>query len=92
MTTMRELSQRAIAFATSLSLSAAALPPVAHAQFFSDDVVARCAQIVGQMRFEGMPAERNHSMMMLSCQAKGGSIPGSFEGRAASLPRAGKTR
>jgi len=92
MTTMRESCQRTIAFAILFSLSAAPLSPPALAQFFSDDVVARCAQIVGRMRFEGMPAERNHSMMMLSCEANGGSIPGSFEGRAASLPRAGTTR
>jgi hypothetical protein len=51
-------------------------PGHAFAQNHSPDVMERCAQIVGQMKFEGWPADRNREMMMSACQTNGGQIPG----------------
>ena len=65
----------------------AGLAPATHAQALSDEVMTRCARLVGQMKFEGWPAERNHSMMMLACETTGGRIPGASEETAASPPR-----
>lgn len=48
----------------------------ANAQYYSDSVMARCAQAVGQYKFEGWPADRNREMMMLSCEQNGGTVPG----------------
>jgi len=48
----------------------------AHAQSASNDVMTRCMQSVGQMKFEGWPADRNRDMMMLACQSNGGVVPG----------------
>ena len=54
---------------TALLTTALALPlGGASAQSFSGDVIARCNQAVGQMKFEGWPADRNREMMMLSCE------------------------
>ena len=64
------------ALAAGLTVSLAALGGTVHAQGVSNDVVARCAQIVGAMKFEGTPAERNHDMMTLGCRSSGGRIPG----------------
>ena len=49
----------------------------AHAARFSSAVMQRCADTVGQMKFDGWPADRNRDMMMRACQANGGTIPGS---------------
>ena len=59
----------------------------ASAQSFSGDVIAQCNQSVGQMKFEGWPADRNREMMMLSCEQNGGVVPGTFDQRPVSLPR-----
>jgi len=69
-------STKFTALAAGLTVSLAALCGTAYAQGVSNDVVARCAQIVGTMKFEGTPAERNHDMMTLGCRASGGRIPG----------------
>ena len=62
---------------TALLTTALALPlGSASAQSFSGDVIAQCTRAVGQMKFEGWPADRNREMMMLSCEANGGVIPG----------------
>lgn len=57
----------------------------ASAQSVSSDVVARCAQAVGAIKFEGWPADRNRDMMMLACQSNGGTIPGAHEEKPVSL-------
>ena len=63
--------------ATTLLATALALPlGNASAQGVSGDVMARCNQAVGQMKFEGWPADRNREMMMLACQHAGGAVPG----------------
>ena len=69
-------STKITTFATGLFLSVAALGGTAQAQNVSNDVVARCHQIVGTMKFEGMPGERNQDMMTRACQSGGGRIPG----------------
>ena len=70
-------------------LAAVALPlgTSANAQTANDDAIARCNQSVGQMKFEGWPADRNRDMMMLACQSNGGSIPGTNAEKPVSLPR-----
>ena len=50
----------------------------ANAQAIPNDVIARCNQSVGQMKFEGWPADRNREMMMSACQHNGGAIPGAW--------------
>ncbi len=67
-----------------LGLSSSAL-----AQNYSPEVMTRCQQLVGQMKFDGWPADRNRDMMMASCEMNGGQIPGAApEGRPASLQHA----
>jgi hypothetical protein len=63
---------------TALLTTALALPLAgnASAQSASPEVMARCNQAVGQMKFEGWPADRNREMMMAACQHAGGNIPG----------------
>ena len=58
----------------------------ANAQRVSDDVMSRCSKAVGQMKFEGWPADRNREMAMLACQSSGGHMPGTQEERPAALP------
>jgi hypothetical protein len=53
----------------------------ANAQNYPNDVVARCSQIVGQMKFEGWPAERNQDMATRACEQNHGSIPGAWGGQ-----------
>ena len=48
----------------------------ASAQYYSNDIIADCTHSVGQMKFEGWPADRNREMMMLACEQNGGIIPG----------------
>jgi hypothetical protein len=73
---------RTILTATILAASLGALfAGNASAQRYSDDVVSRCSQIVGHMKFEGWPAERNQDMMTRACEQNNGSIPGSWNGR-----------
>lgn len=62
-------------FATSLVASFAGN---ASAQSISNDVIARCNQSVGAMKFDGWPADRNREMMMSACQHNGGAIPGAW--------------
>ena len=69
-------STKITTFATGLFLSVAVLGGTAQAQNVSNDVVARCAQIVGTMKFEGMPAERNQDMATRACHSNGGRISG----------------
>lgn len=61
--------------------------PFGSATAQSPDVLSRCAQAVGRMKFEGYPADRNRDMMMLACQANGGRIPGAPEEKPAALHR-----
>ena len=74
---------------TALLTTALALPLAgnASAQSVSPEVMARCNQAVGQMKFEGWPADRNRDMMMLACQSNVGSIPGATEEKPVSLHR-----
>jgi hypothetical protein len=69
-------STKITTFATGLFLSVAALGGTAQAQTASNDVVARCSQIVGTMKFEGQPAERNQDMATRACHSGGGRISG----------------
>ena len=48
----------------------------ANAQSYDNAVVAQCSRTVGQIKFEGWPADRNRDMMMLACEQNGGIIPG----------------
>ena len=75
---------------TALLTTALALPFAgsASAQSFSGDVIAQCTRAVGQMKFEGWPADRNRDMMMLSCEANGGVVPGAQQERPAALRNA----
>ena len=62
---------------TTLLTAALALPlGSASAQRINEDVMAKCNQAVGQMKFEGWPADRNREMMMAACQHAGGNIQG----------------
>jgi hypothetical protein len=94
-------STKITTFATGLFLSVAALGGTAQAQNVSNDLVARCHQIVGTMKFEGMPAERNQDTMTRVCQSSGGRIPGApaetqltqsgqFTGRNVALRQSGQ--
>jgi hypothetical protein len=66
-------------------LAAVGLATPAAAQSYPPAVMQRCNQVVGQMKFDGWPAERNQDMMMRACMANGGTIPGSGEERPAAL-------
>jgi hypothetical protein len=73
---------------TALLATALALPlGSASAQSASADVMARCNQAVGQMKFEGWPADRNREMMMSACLHNGGVVPGAQQESPVSLPR-----
>jgi hypothetical protein len=74
---------------TTALLTTLALPFAgnASAQGVNADVMARCNQAVGQMKFEGWPADRNREMMMSACQHNGGVIPGAIQESPVSLPR-----
>ena len=63
---------------TTLLATALALPlaGTASAQRVNEDVMAKCNQAVGQMKFEGWPADRNREMMMAACHHAGGNVPG----------------
>ena len=63
---------------TTLLATALALPlaGTASAQRINEDVMAKCNQAVGQMKFEGWPADRNREMMMGACHNAGGNVPG----------------
>ncbi len=62
---------------TVLVATALALPlGGASAQGGGADLMARCNQAVGQMKFEGWPADRNREMMMSACLHNDGAIPG----------------
>lgn len=64
-------------------------PSHALAANYSPEVMKRCEQVVGQMKFEGWPADRNRDMMMNSCEMNGGQVPGAApEGSPASLQHA----
>jgi hypothetical protein len=73
-----EMSMRTT-FVAALLASALALPFAgsASAQRINEDVMTRCNQTVGQMKFEGWPGDRNREMMMLACHHNNGVIPGS---------------
>ena len=86
MTKYSGLAQRIIVPMAVLALSAG-LASAARAEAFSEQVMMQCARTVGQMKFEGWPAERSHSMMMLACQTAGGHIPGAREESTVALPR-----
>lgn len=77
---------------TALLTTALALPFAGSASAqVSADVMARCNQAVGQMKFEGWPADRNREMMMAACQHNGGVVPGAQQDSPAAL-RNGATR
>jgi hypothetical protein len=84
---MHRLSTKIMTLAVGLSLSFIALEGSAQAQNFSNDLVGRCSQVVGSMKFEGWSADRNREMMMLACESDGGHIPGAPQGSPVSLPR-----
>ncbi|MBV8835683.1 MAG: hypothetical protein JO000_04035 [Alphaproteobacteria bacterium] len=66
---------------TAAIFAASFLAPLAgsaSAQPISNDVMASCNQSVGQMKFDGWPADRNREMMMSACQHNGGAIPGAW--------------
>jgi hypothetical protein len=91
-----EMSMRN-ALTTALIAASLALPFVgsASAETYSNDIMTRCNEAVGQMKFEGWPGDRNREMMMLACQRHGGAIPGAQnpqEQKPVSLPRRGPTR
>ena len=68
------------AIITATLATAFALPlGTASAQTTSPDVMAKCNQAVGQMKFEGWPADRNREMMMMACQHNGGVVPGNAQ-------------
>jgi hypothetical protein len=69
-------STKITTLAAGLFLSVATLGGTAQAQAVHDDVVARCSQIVGAMKFEGWPAERNQDTMTRICHSSGGRMPG----------------
>jgi hypothetical protein len=79
---------------TALLGTALALPFAgsASAQNFSADVIAQCTRAVGQMKFEGWPADRNRDMMMLACEQNGGAVPGGQQERPAALRNAPRQR
>ena len=79
---------------TALLTTALALPFAgnAGAQSFSGDIIAQCTRAVGQMKFEGWPADRNRDMMMLSCESNGGIIPGAQQESPAALRNAPRQR
>lgn len=71
---------------TALLATALALPlGSANAQRVNEDTMRRCNEAVGQMKFEGWPADRNREMMMAACQNKGGVIPGAQQESPAAL-------
>jgi hypothetical protein len=72
---------------TTLLATALALPlaGTASAQRINEDVMSRCNQSVGQLKFEGWPADRNREMMMAACRHAGGIVPGAQQERPASL-------
>jgi len=72
---MRPSFYNRIVLAAALSIPLV-IPEHAFAQNYSPDMMEHCAQIVGQMTFEGWPADRNKEMMMSSCEMNGGQIPG----------------
>jgi hypothetical protein len=86
-----EMSMRNALTAALLAASLASpLIGSASAQTYSNDVMTRCNEAVGQMKFDGWPGDRNREMMMLACQRHGGNIPGAQnpqEQKPASLPR-----
>ena len=75
---------------TTLLTAALALPLAgnASAQRINEDVMTRCNQALGGMKFEGWPADRNREMMMLACQHNGGVVPGAQQEQPAALHRA----
>jgi hypothetical protein len=94
-------SAKITTLAAGLFLSVATLGGTAQAQTVSDDVVARCSQIIGTMKFEGQPAERNQDTTMRVCHSNGGRMPGApaeaqltqsqqFVSRNAALPQSGQ--
>lgn len=73
---------------TTLLAIALASPLASPAGAQGADVIAQCARSVGQMKFEGWPADRNREMMMLACQHNGGVVPGAQQEQPAALHKA----
>lgn len=69
------VNYRILAAVAAISL---ALPLVgsASAQTHSPENISSCNQAVGQMKFEGWPADRNREMMMNACLSNNGTVPG----------------
>ena len=84
---MRPSFSNRVALAAVLSIPLG-LPGHALAANYSPDVMRRCDQVVGQMKFDGWPADRNREMMMSSCEMNGGQVPGTAEGSPVSLQHA----
>jgi hypothetical protein len=55
------------------------IAPIGSAGAQSAGLMAECNRAVGQMKFEGWPADRNREMMMSSCLHNGGAIPGTAQ-------------
>jgi hypothetical protein len=91
-----EMSMRYLLTAATLAVTLAMpFAGSANAQNPSNDVMTRCNQAVGQMKFEGWPGDRNREMMMLACQSHGGAIPGAqnqVEQKPVALPRQAPVR
>jgi hypothetical protein len=85
----QEMSMRTLVVTAALAASfALPLPEPASAQTYSSDVMTRCNQSVGQMKFEGWPGDRFREMMMSACQNHGGTIPGARPPEAQQQPAA----
>jgi hypothetical protein len=84
-----EMSMRTTFVAALLATALAApLAGSASAQSYSPEVMTSCQQAVGQMKFEGWPADRFREMTMSACQHNGGLMPGGQQQQQpASLPR-----
>jgi hypothetical protein len=88
---VEKIMRSPLVIATLVCATLGAVP--ASAQSFDNAVVAQCSRTVGQIKFEGWPADRNRDMMMLACESNGGTIPGGAQQtRPASLQPNGPAR
>ena len=58
------------------TLASPLLVGAASAQNHPPETMSRCNQAVGEMKYEGWPADRMREMMMNSCLNNHGAIPG----------------
>ena len=69
------MNYRILAAVAAIAL-ASPLAGTASAQTRSPETMSSCNQAVGQMKFEGWPADRSREMMMNACLSNNGVIPG----------------